>query len=226
MYKIISNNKVIDVVTVPKFVRFLPYDHIALTDKSAAHGIVGSDNKTIYSFITDTNHLVVTIEKIDTAELSRLKDLLSSGQEIHADETVLANAKRAKISDMSATCKSKITDGFTIKLSDDCFYNFRLTQEDQLNLIHIESQIAAGEINFVYHATNEPVRVYSRQDMSDIVKAFRKHVLYHTTYFNVIKQYIESLTDVEAIKTLNYGTDVSAAVKNPALRQILMDGGA
>jgi hypothetical protein len=62
--------------------------------------------------------------------------------------------------------------------------------------------------------------------MTKIVKAFRKHVLYHTTYFNVAKQYINTLTDVEKVNLFEYGQDVSALTKNPALRQILENGGA
>jgi hypothetical protein len=50
MYKIIQNDKVIDVVQYHKFVRFLPTGHVAMTDRSSAQGIVGSDNKTLYSY--------------------------------------------------------------------------------------------------------------------------------------------------------------------------------
>ena len=50
MYKIIQDQKVIDVVRIPRFVRFLSSGHIALTDKSSAQGIVGSDDRTVYSF--------------------------------------------------------------------------------------------------------------------------------------------------------------------------------
>jgi hypothetical protein len=226
VYKIISDNKVIDVVKHSKFVRFLPFGHIALTDKTSAQGIVGSDNETVYSFITGQGFPVVSIEKISLDELRRLQSLLSSGREIYADETLLANTKRAKISALSDICKSKITAGFTIMLSDGHNHRFNLTPEDQLNLIHIESQLATGELNFVYHASNEPVKVFGKSDMAKIVKAFRKHVLYHTTYFNVAKQYINTLTDIEKVNLFNYGADVSVLTRNPALKQILIDGGA
>ena len=50
MYKIMQEGKVIDVVKNPSFVKFLSSGHIAMTDKSSAQGIVGSDLKTVYSF--------------------------------------------------------------------------------------------------------------------------------------------------------------------------------
>lgn len=227
MYKIICNNKVIDVVKHPKYTRFLSSGHIALTDKTSAHGIVGSDNKTIYSFVTDKQFPVVTIEEINTVEeFERLSCLLNSDQEVYADESALANAKRKKISELSAICKDKITAGFTIKLSDDTNHVFALTTEDQLNLIYIESRLITGDANFVYHATNQPCKIYGRTDMQKIVEAFRKHVLYHTTYFNTAKQYINALDDADVVNLFSYGTDVSNMVKNPAIKQILLDGGA
>ena len=224
MYKIICDDKVIDVVERAQFVRFLMFDHIALTDKTAAQGIVGSDGDTIYSFGPGTKYTQVTVEEIDTTEFERLCSLLSSGKAVSADESALASAKRAKLSALSGVCKNKITSGFTIELSDGQRYNFKLTAEDQLNLIQIESQLAAGESYFVYHATNQPCKIYGRDDMHKIISTFRKHVLYHTTYFNAAKQYIKSLTDIEQVNLFCYGDDVSDTVDDVILKQILKNG--
>lgn len=228
MYKIISNDKVIDVVKSPKFIRFLRFGHVALTDKTSAQGIVGSDNKTIYSFSPNIGKklTVVTINEINDKEFERLSSLLGSGQKISADETALAKARRVKINALSSICKNKIVTGFTITLSDGNDASFRLTAEDQLNLIQIENQLMAGETSFVYHATNQPCRIFEKEDMYRIVKAFRKHVLYHTTYFNAAKQHINNLTDIGQINLFNYGTDISDSVESLVLKQILKNGGA
>ena len=226
MYKIIQDNKVIDVVIRPKYVRFLQFGHIALTDKTAAQGIVGSDDKTVYSFISGNKYPIVSVAEINADEFERLSGLLSSGEEISADEAELTVAKKTKISALSGTCKNKITTGFSIELSDGEVHNFKLTAEDQLNLIQIESQIAAGESNFVYHATNQPCKIYSKDDMLKVIHAFRKHVLYHTTYFNAAKQYINTLVDIEKVNLFSYGTDISDTVENVVLKQILINGGA
>ena len=63
-------------------------------------------------------------------------------------------------------------------------------------------------------------------DMKKIIQAYRKHILYHTTYFNAVKQYINSLTDIDKINEFNYGLDISFSVKNPTLRKILEEGGS
>lgn len=226
MYKIILNNKIIDVVKHPKFIKYLANGHIALTNPSSANGIVGSDNKTLYSFcyIDGRREPIVSIAEIDENEFSRLECLLNSEDPVYADETVLINAKQQKLEFLSAICKNKITAGFTLNFAGEK-HNFKLTLEDQLNLIQIENRIAAGDTCFVYHATGEPCRMYSKREMLKITKAFRKHVQYHTTYYNVVKQYINSLTDIDKINQFEYGMDISFAVDDVVLKQILERGG-
>jgi hypothetical protein len=89
----------------------------------------------------------------------------------------------------------------------------------------IESQLDAGAKTIIYHATNQPCRVFSRKDMLKIISTFKRHTLYHTTYFNVAKQYINSLVDIEKINTFAYGDDVSKATDDKIIKQILKTGG-
>jgi hypothetical protein len=190
-------------------------------------GIVGSDDKTIYSFkpVQHTNIQVATIKEINTEEFSRLQSLLNSNQEVSADESALVKAKRDMITRLSSICKNKITAGFSIKLSDEVDYSFKLTTEDQLNLMSIEGQLNAGAETFIYHATNQPCKFFSREDMTKIISAFKRYILYHTTYFNVAKQYINSLVDIEKVNRFTYGTDVSEVVNDVVIKQILKNGG-
>ena len=224
MYKIISNNKIIDVVDQPKFIRFLPTGHVTFTDKANAQGLVGSDDVTLFSYapVIGRTTTVASIEKISESEFSRLSDLLNSSS---PEEIKLAGARATKLEVLSSICKEKITEGFTVVLADGERYNFRLTAEDQLNLMLIENQIAAGERHFIYHATNQPCKIYEKEDMLKIMHAFRKHLQYHTTYYNVVKQYINSVTDIEAVNSFTYGTDISTFAKDDLLKQILRSGG-
>lgn len=228
MYKIMHEGKIVDVVRNPSFIKFLSSGHIAITDKLSAQGVVGSDSKTLYSFEPVQCHdtTVATIESITKDEFNRLCSLLNSEHRISASERALVDAKESAIESLSSVCKAKIIAGFSIKLLDGNKYHFRLTAEDQLNLLSIENQLNAGENAFVYHATGLPCKVFSRDDMVKIIGAYRKHMLYHTTYFNTAKQYVNSLTDLEAIKSFSYGTDIAGTVTDVALRKILMDGGA
>ena len=225
MYKIIQNNKVIDVVRIPRFVSFLASGHIAIVDKTSADGIIGSDDKIVYSFIPSTKYEKVTIEEISANEFESLKKLLNSGQEISADTSALEKAKQAKIKSLSNICKNKITTGFKVMLTDGETYDFKLTVEDQLNLMMLENQLSAGATTFIYHATEQPCKMYSRDDVTKIIQTFKTHTLYHTTYFNIAKQFIKSLADIEKVNKFVYGDDVSTAVDDIVLKQILKNGG-
>jgi hypothetical protein len=228
MYKIIHDDKVIDVIDQPMFVRFLENDYIAMTDKTSAQGIVGSDKKTIYSLDATINKkvLVVTLQTLtDIKEFERLRSLLSSGQEVSADESALAKAKQLKISQLSNLCKNKIIAGFSIELTDGEVCDFKFTLEDQLNLMLIENQINLGYDSFIYHATNQPCKFFTREDMIKIVNTFKQYKLYHTTYFNIAKQYINSLVDINKVNSFTYGMDVSEMTDDVILKQILKNGG-
>ena len=227
MYKIIKDNKVIDIVRIPRFVNFLASGHIAITDKASAQGIASSDDKTIYRIdnAAPNNFELVTIETISEEEFNRLSSLLNSNKEVIADESVLASTKRSVINRLSNICKTKITAGFFITLSDGEKYNFKLTTEDQLNLMLMENQLLSGAETFIYHATNQPCKIFLREDIIKVIQAFKHCVLYHTTYFNAAKQYINSLTDLEKINLFTYGTDISDKVDDIVIKQILKNGG-
>jgi hypothetical protein len=226
MYKIIQNNKVIDVVQNPRFVRFLTSGHIALTDKSSAQGIAGSNGSTLYSFKPRQGYPNVTIQEITLEEFNSLQGLLNSGEEPAANKTALMQIKQEAIECLSEQCKEAIISGFSIKLPDGENYKFSLTLEDQLNLMNLENQLNSGAKTFIYHATGMPCRVFTRNEIALILKAFRKHVTYHTTYFNAAKQYINSLVSIKKVKTFTYGTDITAYVDDPTLKQILKNGGS
>ena len=226
MYKIIKDEKVIDVVKTPHFFRLLSNGNVAFTDKSSAHGIVSSDNKTLYAFapLKQRELEIVKIEKITEDEFNRLKRLLNEGQSVCADESALAKAKRSVISRLSGTCNTKITSGFSVKLSDGKDYQFKLTPEDQLNLLSLENQLNSGAVSFLYHATGQPCRFFSKEDMYKIINTFRRYTLYHTTYFNMAKQYINSLTNVADVNMFTYGADVSSVTDDVVIKQILKNG--
>jgi hypothetical protein len=227
MYKIIHNEKVIDVVKDPHFFRVLSSGNIAFTDKSSAHGIVGSDKATLYAFakIPKRKLRVVAIEKITLNEFNRLQSLLNSGQEPSADEEALTEAKRNKIAQLSSICNDKITSGFSVVLSNGKYYEFKLTVEDQLNLLALENQLHSNAEFFLYHATGQSCRFFSRTDITKIINTFRQYTTYHTTYFNTAKQYITSLVNIDKVNSFTYGDDVLDTVKDMTIKQILKMGG-
>lgn len=228
MYSIIYQNRIIDIVQNPTFAKVLPSGHVTFTDKASANSIIGSDKKTIYSFepVNRENVKVVTIKEISENEFNRLKGLLNSGKKVSADSAALAAAINTIVNKLSETCNNKIIEGFSIRLSDNKKHSFRLTIEDQLNLLNLENQLNnSTNQTFIYHETGELCKAYSRTDMYKIIKAFRQYTLYHTTYFNAAKQYVMSLVDIDEVNAFTYGTNISNMVKDDTIKQILKNGG-
>jgi hypothetical protein len=232
IYKVVYNNKIIDVIKYPIYLRFLNFGHVTTTGRTSAQGIVASDGDTIYALSEEAAKIrpdakLVKIIKITAEEFDVLKAKLDQKEIVNEDDSELAKAKRIKIASLSRQCNSQIVSGFTVVLADGEEKHFKLTTEDQLNLMVIEAQLLNTQSEcFIYHATDLPCVVMSRTDMARIVKAARAHQLYHTTYFNFAKQYVNSLTDLRAVHEFTYGTDVSSIADDNILKQILRNGGA
>lgn len=228
MLKIIQNEKIVDVINVPRYVKFLPTGHIATTDKVSAQGIASSDGKSIYSFIPTTHPKVVGIAEvfeISQAEYDKLLELLTEKVDISSNEDALYEAKQAVIRKLSNICKNTITAGFNVRLSDGEIYNFRLTTEDQLNLMQLENQLLAGNETFLFHATNQPCRFFTKTDMTKIINTFKRFITYHTTYFNIAKQHVNSMLSIDKVTAFEYGEDLSHLVFDKSIKQILRTGG-
>ena len=226
MIKLVQNNKVIDVVKYPRYVRFLSPERIALTNKALAQGVASSDNTKIYSYapVEAKTAGVVTAIEICQEEYERLYALLKTADSVSADELDLAKAKNQTIGQLSEACKKVITEGFSVKLSDGNIHYFRLTTEDQLNLLMLENQLKDGKEHFIYHETDKPCVVFSKTDLTKILAAFYRHVSFHTTYFNVAKQYIKAQVDVDKVRSFVYGNDITDMVVDKDIRRVLDTG--
>ena len=229
MYKVIYDNKIIDVLRYPTYLMFLNNGNVTTTGQTSAQGVAGSDGDTLYALTKEALKVrptlkLVTLCEITEAEYDELRIRLDGGEKVNADASELAKAKTTKIAILSQQCRSKIIGGFSIELSGGV-QGFKLTTEDQLNLMRLEAQLREGTNDiFIYHATNEPCRVFSTTDLQKVLNAAQKHMNYHTTYFNVAKQYVNSLTEVESVQLFTYGTDVSSIVTDPVIKQILKRG--
>lgn len=113
--------------------------------------------------------------------------------------------KMAKIETMCSICNFCITSG--IDVNDE---HYSLTTEDQLNITRLGLQAMDERDSsiLVYHADTKPARVYSKQEMEYIYHKAVIWINYHITYFNLLKQYIETLTNVLDVLAVNYLMDL------------------
>ena len=121
---------------------------------------------------------------------------------------------------MSKACQSAITAGVDVTLSDGTVHHYSLTQEDQLNLMSLQSMAAAGAEAVPYHADGEACVYYSAVDFNKIIEAATLWKLYQESYFNSLRGYIHSLADEKELAAVAYGMEIPEAFQTDVLRQL------
>lgn len=132
------------------------------------------------------------------------------------EQATIEYIRSSKLKEMSNECKKTIENGFNITLSDGETHHFSLTIQDQLNLMAFQN--AEGMIP--YHADGEQTKFYPASDIHAIIDMASKHKTYHTTYYNSLKSYIDSLSTIEEIAAITYGISIPDKYKTDVLKII------
>jgi len=120
---------------------------------------------------------------------------------------------------MSMTCRHIIEAGFDIELSDREVHHFSLDTQDQLNLITLSALAETQEL-IPYHADGEICKFYSAAEIKTIVAGATQFKMYHTTYYNALKAYINSLETIEEIAAVTYGMELPEEFQSDVLKAI------
>lgn len=117
-------------------------------------------------------------------------------------------AKEAKLSDLSAACNAAIVAGCDVALSDGSAGHISLTNEDQINLTNAYASISAGAEEYPYHLDGQLCAMYSAADIQTMAQAATAHKLYHTTYYNHLKAWVERCEAMEDVEAITYGSEL------------------
>jgi hypothetical protein len=212
MFKIICDNKIIDVVKSLKYVRYIKETKkIIPCDKVVATGIYSYNHKKYYSLQGVTlpeeiqNWPRVFIAQIQESEYNDLKEKLYLNKIVYANNRELGVVRNTKIEELNQACKDAILKGIEVYFADGSYHTFKLTLEDQINLLELEKEILAGAKYVLYHGTNEVCELYSAEDMKKVIDMAGAHKKYHTTYFNLLKYCIYNMYNIEEIERVKYG---------------------
>ncbi len=104
-----------------------------------------------------------------------------------------------KKSELSAECEKVIVAGVDV---GDAHYS--LTIEDQANILALTPLAQAGSSVF-YHQDGEMCREYSSQEFNEIVTAATIFKTLQTTYCNLLMRQVETMTDVDEVRAVEYG---------------------
>ncbi|MCI9140476.1 MAG: hypothetical protein HFI78_12470 [Lachnospiraceae bacterium] len=116
----------------------------------------------------------------------------------------LDEIKKRKIAQMSLTCNEEITRGVSIHINDT-LEHFSYRDEDQTNIKEIFDLAIQTNIPMYYHSNNQGCKLYNVEQILLLYTTAAMNKLHHTTYFNQMKMYIESLHDPEIINSISYG---------------------
>ena len=242
-YKLISGTNIVGIATSLDFRRFQKKHRIILIcDEQSAEYVQYKDilyhDKWMLPITTDLyKYESAEVIQIDEQEYNTLKTALETEDEIVIepetpveeepeyvdpnDVITVDYVKSVKIAEMSNTCNKVITNGFDVTLSDGNSYHFSLTTQDQLNRITLSSMVANGETQIPYHADGELCRFYSAEDINTIITTATQFKTYQVSYFNALKAYIESMTDIETIGAVTYGMEIPAEHQSDVLKVLL-----
>lgn len=172
------------------------------TDITGQIKLYSDDEEPILLSSIDTSAYTISVinNSDDTNEEYILKLIVFISEEIS-----LTNAKTQKTNELSEACEQTIINGVQI---GDKHYSMALT--DQLNLESLKNTIIMeGATAVPYHSDGENCSLHSSTDFLRIYNVCAAHKISQTTYFNQLKQYVESLNDVNSINAITYGQELT-----------------
>ena len=245
-YKVIKDNEFVGIGTSYELRKYqLKHGILLVADDNTAQYIQINDKlyRDNWFKVLTTNTIeyeTASISVIDESEYQQLFEAIDAGEEIsnvtndedtyyQEDDNVVDSdsiitldyLKTQKIKEMSYYCKQAIVNGFDVELSDGRTHHFSLTVQDQLNLITLSSLAASGVDNIPYHADGELCEFFSVNDIQMIVKAATELKTYHTTYYNSLKLFIQSLGDRDDVANVIYGANIPDEYKSDVLIALL-----
>lgn len=130
----------------------------------------------------------------------------------------IAFLRTSKLNEMSYTCRKTIEAGFDLELRGT-LKHFSLDTQDQLNLITL-STMAQTQTLIPYHADSEACIFYTQEEINEIVETATAFKIYHTTYYNALKAYINALNTVEEISAIEYGVEIPEEYQTDVLKAL------
>lgn len=185
--------------------------------------VISTNEKCTYMNSTSNRELLKNIlskEDYDTV-IDTWGDRLTIPDASQVSAEVLLRRKNEVIKDMSKQCNETITGGFDIVLSDNKSYHFSLTLDDQANLSTLAVDVLNGSTLLPYHSDGEQCQFYSVEDMTKIITTAKNFKTYHITYFNSLREYINSLEKIRDVNNIYYGTPIPDEYQSDVLKAII-----
>lgn len=238
-YKIIQDNNFIGVCRSTDFIKYQSRNHLFVQSDEIKGQFVECKGKTYRSNwmspIPNDNQLLfeeATIIEIDENQYDIFKsaDIVQAQRIIQEEEEQIIIPipkepevdiewlRSSKLNEMSSICHKTIEQGFDLDLRGETKH-FSLDTQDQLNLMSLGAMLQSQSM-IPYHADGEEVVFYSAEEIQEIIDTANAFKIYHTTYYNSLKNYINSLETIEEIAAIEYGVDIPEEYQSDVLKAL------
>lgn len=239
-YKIIQDKNCIGIANSNNFILYQPEIHSFTAANETTGDLVEYKNKFyrglwMKPMATDITikYTIADIIEITKEEYSAFEEAFKENEIIKEETQVepeytkpyvepekegIDFLRQSKISEMSYECRKTIEAGIDIQLRMETKH-FSMDTQDQLNLMSLGVMAQTQEL-IPYHADGETCIFYTADEINQIVAAATAHKVYHTTYYNALKNYINSLTTIEEIAAITYGTPIPDEYQSEVLKVI------
>lgn len=120
----------------------------------------------------------------------------------------LEEVKSMKINDLSYICNSAIVDGVNVEI-DGAVEHFSYKDEDQVNIKELFDLAISTNVPMYYHADGESCKLYTVEQIIELYATATTNKMHHTTYYNQLRLYIETLETTEEVEAIGYGVELT-----------------
>lgn len=237
-YKLLKNNEFIGAISSNNFVTYSPIAGCFLRSDETKGEYISYNGQLYRSewmapIVKQKRFTSVDISEITEEEYNIFQKAIEKNETIVIEEeeeeeipvlteeeiSIEVNWMRQnKVSQMSKTCRKTIEEGFDMKIRGETKH-FSLSTQDQLNLMSL-AQMAQTQSMLPYHADGEEVVFYAAEEIQELVDEMNAFKIYHTTYYNALKAYINSLSTIEELDAVEYGMEIPDEFKTDVLKAL------
>lgn len=131
--------------------------------------------------------------------------LLRTDDELNKDRLPAIIEKKEL--ELSLACNLAINKGSSVILSTG-EEEFTYDLADQANVSEMFNAILLGATEYPYHSNSNSCKMYSAMDIVVIYSTLSSMKTAQITYYNQLKKYLKSLTDLETIQNITYGQEL------------------
>ena len=153
------------------------------------------------------DYITLYLQTDNSIQLSNDGSVYVEPEEPKKEET-LEDVKKNKINELSENCKQLIYSGVTVDI-DGVAEHFSYKTEDQTNIKDACDYANTTGLSVPYHADNTGCKLYTPEQIMNIYIAEKTNLTNQETYFNQLKIYVMSLDNIDDVKNVLYGQDLT-----------------